>query len=63
MRDAEPADESHLAPWQRHRPGETESERLERVYHSCFRCGHHEDDMAVLDAHEATCRTIGGEDD
>jgi hypothetical protein len=63
QRGAEPPDKSHLKPWQRRRPGETESERLDRVYHSCFRCGRHENDMAVLDAHEAECRSIGGADD
>jgi len=63
QRDAEPPDESHLRTWQRHRPGETESERLERVYHSCFRCGHHEDDLAALDAHETTCRLLTPDED
>lgn len=26
-----------------------------RLYHSCYKCGHHEEDLAVLDAHEDRC--------
>lgn len=60
LEEDEERDESHLRPWQRHHPGETESERLDRVYHSCYRCGHFDCDTATLDAHETGCRSADG---
>lgn len=42
-------------PWMRPRSGETERQRIDRVTHSCYRCGHFEVDMAVLADHEDGC--------
>ncbi|HEV7649378.1 MAG TPA: hypothetical protein VGP26_14590 [Actinophytocola sp.] len=47
-------DESHLRPWQRHRPGESEVEYQRRLNRTCFACGAFIVDPMALDAHEAS---------
>lgn len=44
-----------MKSWMKRRPGESEEERLARVAHSCYRCGHYEPDLAALGQHEDTC--------
>jgi hypothetical protein len=39
-------------PWQQRRDGETLWEWNRRTNHTCWRCGHYEPDLDVLDAHE-----------
>lgn len=40
-------------PWMALRPGETERQWQHRVNHSCYRCGHFEEDSEALDLHES----------
>jgi hypothetical protein len=49
-------EKSHLKPWQRRRPGESEAERNYRALRSCWKCGHFEPDATKLDEHEQTHR-------
>lgn len=40
-------------PWLALKPGETQTQWQRRINHSCWRCGHFEEDTAALDEHEA----------
>jgi ribosomal protein S27AE len=48
-----------LKPWQRPLPDEERVQFLNRLTHSCYRCGHQEDDLGALAEHEDRC--AGGE--
>ncbi len=43
-------------PWLKARHGEDETARLDRLMHSCWRCGHRRHDLAALAEHEDGCR-------
>lgn len=44
-----------MKPWHRARSGESQQDRLTRISHSCYRCGHYERDLDVLADHEDAC--------
>lgn len=44
-----------LKPWQRQLPDEEREQYLRRVTHSCYRCGHRENDLDALADHEDRC--------
>lgn len=43
---------SHLKPWQRRLPGETDDECRIRRIHCCYFCGEYDEDLAQLARHE-----------
>ncbi|MFE9748442.1 hypothetical protein ACFYOT_26345 [Saccharothrix saharensis] len=45
-------------PWMEPRQGETEAQRIDRVAHSCYRCGHFEVDLGILADHEDGCGSV-----
>lgn len=44
-----------LKPWQHQLPDEDRSQFLHRVTHSCYRCGHWDNDLEALAEHEDRC--------
>jgi hypothetical protein len=44
-----------LKPWQHQQPDEGRANFLNRLMHSCYRCGHRENDLGALAKHEDRC--------
>lgn len=47
-----PEERTYPKPWMKPRPGESESDRLGRLHHSCAHCGRYEPDLEKLTRHE-----------
>jgi len=49
----EPGDYPPSKPWLQPLDGESKEAHINRLYHTCYACGRYEEDMQVLDLHEA----------